>query len=274
MSNSIEQIIQQIESEIQINEQGQGSATIRATSRLAGVDDRSLRKAFESAEQKPSKLATSLMGQGFSAADLALFSESGVPDTAIAIILEYYGHEAGRYCTKEARQVLKAFGAIGLRAWMQRIKGWQEPKQQEPTTPAQMFFEIAKQLVEQERRQLELAQQQQELSQRLAVFEQIQAKAHNELIALPPASSVPEESIDMKVRRIVGNYSSVTGLAQRDVWRNLYQQFRLRYRRIVKKQDRETTLQAFVRMGLVGNLYDLAIELLANKSVVPFRRIS
>ncbi|MCC5640823.1 hypothetical protein LC593_34365 [Nostoc sp. CHAB 5844] len=50
-----------------------------------------------------------------------------------------YAFDAGRYCKQQARLVCKAFNRIGVRAWMQDIKGWNNPQQdnhQPPTTPA------------------------------------------------------------------------------------------------------------------------------------------
>ena len=47
---------------------------------------------------------------------------------AIALILDYYAYDAGRYCTKQARLVCKAFTAIGIRGWMQEILKWKKPE--------------------------------------------------------------------------------------------------------------------------------------------------
>jgi hypothetical protein len=60
---------------------------------MVGVDDSALVRAFQGADLNPSKLATMIMAQGFSPADLRFFAQDGVPDTAIAIIATYYGFE-------------------------------------------------------------------------------------------------------------------------------------------------------------------------------------
>ncbi|MBW4505171.1 MAG: hypothetical protein KME64_01430 [Scytonematopsis contorta HA4267-MV1] len=120
-------IIEQIQSEIEVDFQGKGKASIRATARLAGVDDKSLRLAFESAELTPSTLAQKLLAQGFDAAELQLMSKTGIPDLAISTVLEYYALDAGRYCKEQAKLAYKAFAAIGIRSWMQQIKGWHQP---------------------------------------------------------------------------------------------------------------------------------------------------
>ncbi|MEH2062175.1 MAG: hypothetical protein V7K50_07830 [Nostoc sp.] len=96
----IVEIIEQIKQKIEVDANGQAKASLRATARLAGVSDKAIGKVLESANLEPSKLAQMLMQQSFDAANLTDWRTSGIPDTAIAIILEYYAYEAGRYCTK------------------------------------------------------------------------------------------------------------------------------------------------------------------------------
>lgn len=81
---------------------------------MVGVDDSALVRAFQGADLNPSKLATMIMAQGFSPADLSRFAQNGVPDTAIAVIATYYGFEAGRNCTAKARSTVLAFSSIGF----------------------------------------------------------------------------------------------------------------------------------------------------------------
>ena len=119
-------ILQQIKQEIEIDAQGRGKASIRATARLAGVSDTALRKAFNSANLETSKLAIKLMGQGFSSANLSDWSGIGIPDIAVSIILEYFAFDAGRHCTQQANLAYKAFASVGIRTWMRQIKAWQE----------------------------------------------------------------------------------------------------------------------------------------------------
>jgi hypothetical protein len=126
----LDTILVQIKEEIEIDANGKGKASIRATARLAGVDDKSLRVAFESAEQNPSTLATKLIEQGFMGAEQSSWSRVGIPDLAVSIVLEYYAFEAGRYCKEQAKLAYKAFATTGIRIWMQHIKGWQQSKQE------------------------------------------------------------------------------------------------------------------------------------------------
>jgi hypothetical protein len=174
----IAEIIEQISQEIEVDSNGHGKASVRATARLAGVDEKAIRSSLDGAELKPSKLAIILIEHGFQAAELVQWKTNGIPDIAIAIILDYYAHEAGRYCTKQARLVCKAFNTIGVRAWIQDVLGWVKPPNvQQPQSPieiilqnAQNLVAIAQQLFEQDCRQRELEQAilaQQNLNQQL-----------------------------------------------------------------------------------------------------------
>jgi hypothetical protein len=125
----LENVSDRIQQEIEIDIQGHGKASIRATARLAGVSDMALRKAFNSANLEPSELAIKLMEQGFSGANLNDWSGIGIPDIAVSTILEYFAFDAGRYCTEQAKLAYKAFAAVGIRTWMQQIKDWQESKE-------------------------------------------------------------------------------------------------------------------------------------------------
>ncbi|QFS51423.1 hypothetical protein [Nostoc sphaeroides] len=170
----IAEIIEQISQEIEVDANGQAKASVRATARLAGVDDESIRKALKSsADLTPSKLAKELILQGFEAADLADWRTSGIPDTAIAIILEYYAYEAGRYCTKQARLVCRSFNTIGIRAWIQDKLGWTKPTNPSETamTQIQLLAAIAQQMAQQEQHLLQQQQQQTEILHRLKAVE-------------------------------------------------------------------------------------------------------
>ncbi|HLP92221.1 MAG TPA: hypothetical protein VK184_26975, partial [Nostocaceae cyanobacterium] len=125
-------VVDQIRNEIQIDEFGVGKATMRATARLIDVSDVAILKALSGANLNPSKMAQSLIEQGFDAANLESWKTEGIPDIAIAIIAHYYAYEAGRYCTEQAKLVCKAFTAVGIRAWMQDITGWSRQKSNTP----------------------------------------------------------------------------------------------------------------------------------------------
>jgi hypothetical protein len=186
----ITEIIKQISQEIEVDSNGHGKASIKATARLAGVDDESIRKALKSsADPVPSKLAKELMLQGFKATDLNEWRTNGIPDVAmptagvyaIAIILEYYAYEAGRYCTKQARLVCRSFNTIGIRAWIQDKLGWTKPGSNSETAMTQIQLlaaityggrnAIAQQMAQQEQYLLEQQQQQTQILARLKAVE-------------------------------------------------------------------------------------------------------
>lgn len=122
--NNLAIIIEQIKDEIEVDTLGKGKASVRAVSRLVDVQHSSISKALTSGALKPSKIAEILIEQGFEGGALASWKSEGIPDIALALIAHYYAYEAGRYCTTRAKLVCKAFAAIGIRVWIQSIKGW------------------------------------------------------------------------------------------------------------------------------------------------------
>ncbi|MBD2248128.1 hypothetical protein [Nostoc sp. FACHB-888] len=169
----ISQIIEQIKEEIEVDANGQAKASIRATARLAGVDHTAIINHLQSGELKPTKLAQSIIRQGFETGELREWRTIGIPDMAIAIILEYYAYEAGRYCTKQARLVCRSFNTIGIRAWIQDKLGWTKPTSNSETamTQIQLLAAIAQQMAQQEQYLLEQQQQQTQILARLKAVE-------------------------------------------------------------------------------------------------------
>ncbi|MEM9450744.1 MAG: hypothetical protein AAGA75_19740 [Cyanobacteria bacterium P01_E01_bin.6] len=263
MSN-LQQVLEDIRSEIQIMPNGQGIGSIRAAARLCDIQPSSLARQFKGVAQNPSKMAEMLLNNGFDSVALESFSQSGVPDIAIALILEYYAYDAGRYCTEQARKCCGAFRAVGVRSWMQEITGWvKQPQNVDPIlAQLKMLVEVRQGQLDQERRIQEQEQRLKQQDERLKEFEEVRAEAHKQLIALPPSSQdIPFESMDMKVRRLVNDYCASTGIPQAEAFCNLYQQHYYRYRRRLQQLKGESKLQAFVRLGLVDSLYELAVSL-------------
>jgi hypothetical protein len=131
------QIIEQIKEEITVDSNGQGRASIRATARLANVNDAGLLRSLKTAADiSRSKLVEKLIRKGFEPADILEWSQSGIPDLAVAAILHYYGYEAGKRCSEQATRACEAFETIGVRAWMQDITGWTKTPQQPEQPPA------------------------------------------------------------------------------------------------------------------------------------------
>jgi hypothetical protein len=118
---SLDLIIEQISSEIFVNADGVGTASIRGTARLADVTMQTLSRHFKGDSKTTNKIAKILAPYGFNPDN---FSKTGVPDSAVALIVKYYAWMAGERCTEQAKQVDMVFGAIGARTWMQQVKGW------------------------------------------------------------------------------------------------------------------------------------------------------
>jgi len=170
----IAQIIQQIREEISVDADGQGKASIRATARLADVNDAGLLRSLKTAADiSHSKIVEKLICKGFEPAEILGWSQSGIPDIAVATIIHYYGYEAGKRCTQQASLACEAFESIGVRAWIQDLLGWTKPTAPAETamTQIQLLAAIAKHLAEQEQRLLEQQQQQTEILVRIAALE-------------------------------------------------------------------------------------------------------
>lgn len=102
----ITQIIEQIKEEIEVDASGKAKASVRATARLAGVDDESIRKALENMNLEPSKLGQKIRLQRINTDSWHTY---GIPDEGVYLIVEYYAFEAGRYCNPKARQAIAYF---------------------------------------------------------------------------------------------------------------------------------------------------------------------
>jgi hypothetical protein len=170
----VTQIIEQIKQEIEVDASGKGKASIRATARLANVNDAGLLRSLKTAADKNgSKLVEKLISKGFEGAEILLWTELGIPDLAVATILHYYAYEAGKRCTAQAKLACEAFESIGVRAWMRDITGWTKPVSEAETamTQIQLLAAIAQQMAEQEQRLLVQEQQQHNISYRLKAVE-------------------------------------------------------------------------------------------------------
>lgn len=109
---------------ITIGENGHGTITARGAARLLGISNPTL-----SAVRFPKKLAEILTQQGIDPA-VRPFSE-----VALTLIAEYYAYRAQK-TTEQAQQVYRTLAAIGVRTWMQKVKGWTpEPKEIAPSKP-------------------------------------------------------------------------------------------------------------------------------------------
>lgn len=147
-----------IKKEFKVTSEGVAIISIRGAARIAGVDEKALRKNLkikgadfsdskmaETSMVKPkkgadyaipgvdienaSRMAEMLIDAGFDIDILKKFSQLGIPDKALAIILEYYTFEAKDARTQEAKAAYRSFAAIGIRTWVQSELGYSKPQQ-------------------------------------------------------------------------------------------------------------------------------------------------
>jgi hypothetical protein len=117
---NLQQVVENVRSEISVDVDGRGKFSVRAGSRICDIHHSSLQHQFS----KPtSKLYVTLTEAGFNPEDFAV---SGIPDLAMALVVDYYANEAGLNCTEFARQAQRAFSTIGVRTWCQKVVGWTE----------------------------------------------------------------------------------------------------------------------------------------------------
>lgn len=124
---NIEALKFQLASEVKVNADGQSVFSIRAVGRITGIDPSTLRYAFSTGGKTTSKLAETLMQYGFDSGGISAFGQTGVPDTAVAIITGYYANLAGERCTETAKRMSMVFMGIGVRAFAYEVTGYQKP---------------------------------------------------------------------------------------------------------------------------------------------------
>lgn len=141
-------LIEEIKSEFRINDLGQCTVSLRGAARIVGVNQSTLTRQFKGDDLEYSKMVEKLSGSGFEGDALATFSKSGIPDIALALIIEYYAFEAGRYCTEQALNVYRLFAMMGIRAWIQSKLGWKPPQISLPvdSSPLQVLELAAQQM--------------------------------------------------------------------------------------------------------------------------------
>jgi hypothetical protein len=115
-----------VKKEFKLDENGQVFVSFRGAARICNIDHKALSHHF-SGDLKASKLAKTLTEQGF---EVGSFSQTGIPDTVLALVIEYYAFDANK-TTQEALLACRAFAAIGIRVWIQQELGQQELIKQE-----------------------------------------------------------------------------------------------------------------------------------------------
>jgi hypothetical protein len=137
LNSQMTEVLQGIRSEIKVDTEGKGSITRNGLCILLGISRSSLY-----AREIPLKLAEDLATLGFK--DARESFENGIPDIAVACIIKYYALYA-KNTSDNAKILLDAFSAIGIRAWFQDVVGFEKPK---PLTKLEGYKEAQKAMEE------------------------------------------------------------------------------------------------------------------------------
>ncbi|HET8686640.1 MAG TPA: hypothetical protein VFM18_08250 [Methanosarcina sp.] len=125
--SSLIHLPEELKKEFKLHPDGKVSCSIRGLGRMLCVNDTTLGRHF-GAGLETSQIAKTLIAQGFAAAGLQSWSETGVPDTAIPFIAEYYAFDAKQVSDETrnaARSFIRVTSAIGVRTWMQKELGYE-----------------------------------------------------------------------------------------------------------------------------------------------------
>lgn len=146
------QLIQSVAKELRVDENGIGYISIRGAARVCGISHSTLVenlggriKVIKTSQTiagntteggrinsgvdfLTTKLGKKLAQNGFEGVDFF----DGIPDVALAVIIEYYAFEANRI-TPEAQLMMRALAAVGVRSLIHQVTGWKAPVVKEPT---------------------------------------------------------------------------------------------------------------------------------------------
>lgn len=137
LNSQLTEVLQGIRSEIKVDTDGKASITRNGLCVLLGIS----RSTF-SVSRFPQKLAESLTAIGF--IDVSRSFEQGVPDIAVACVIEYFSFDAQKV-SENAKVLYRAFAAVGVRAWFQEVVGFEKPK---PVSKLEGYKEAQKAMTE------------------------------------------------------------------------------------------------------------------------------
>lgn len=120
LNSQLTEVLQGIRSEIKVDTEGKGTISSNGLALLLGISHSLL-----NCDRQPKKLAEMLTELGFDDCDREF--KNGIPDIAVACIIKYYALYAQR-TSNNAKVLLDAFSAVGIRAWFQDVTGFEKPK--------------------------------------------------------------------------------------------------------------------------------------------------
>jgi len=222
MDNELQQVAENIKDEL-VYQNGVIKFSIRASARLIGVDEKTVRNA----DKKEGKISEFLSYCGINLRNLNI-SENGIPDYAHAMITKYYAYHAGNHCKELARKADLVFTAIGVRAWGKQLLGINDEQKQQTEPPKSLPPELKLEYIrEVQRVSTEFAEVQPKLAQELTdammndiTGRQKQITASNLRGVVEIACEMGyEKAKDSKIRSNLGRFvkSQVGHLAQQEL---------------------------------------------------------
>lgn len=133
LNSQMTEVLTGIRSEIKVDSEGKGSITRYGLCQLLGIRADNL-----IVERMSKKLAEMLTELGFGVVEREF--KNGIPDVAVACIIKYYALYAQR-TSNNAKILLDAFSAIGIRSWFQDLVGYEKPKPQTELERAKQAYE-------------------------------------------------------------------------------------------------------------------------------------
>jgi hypothetical protein len=122
--SSLAQVIESVKSEIKVNSDGKGFVSIRGLARLVDTTQSHISEYISGVHEAPKKMLERLNSVGFEGVPED-WSQTGIPDLACSAFILYYALDAREYKGRQqAKNVLSAYVAIGIRSWLQDATGY------------------------------------------------------------------------------------------------------------------------------------------------------
>lgn len=260
--------------ELRVDENGEGYASINAAAVLFGITRQTLFNHFNHVSLKPSKLARTLMENGFSDVSLEGFSKTGIPSEAMHIICCYYAMLAPVHNrTEEAVFLSLKMGAKTWRMAIQELTGYEPPNptpEPAPLPPAEEPKALPSDEVAELRGMVTLLRDEvrilTERYQDLSGFNEFLCGKYHEFqkeLAVLKANNTERSTnnpaqLRSEIKEMINAVAFEQDSDHRVLWGKLYQAFQHTYGVCPEPESGESRLDAFMRHDLVGPLHRVA----------------
>lgn len=273
---TFQNIPDEIKSEFSIDSTGKATISIRGAARLLGIHKSNL-----DGGNFPQKLTQTLTVKGF---QVATFASDGIPDSAFALIAEYYALDAGKWTNAQAKAVYRAFAAIGVRTWIQEQLKW-TPTLPTPIVQTQSvtvdnkidaLLAVSQNLIAAIVDTRQIAQSAQsgviEIKNYLDRKEEERKQAEKTLGSiLEPTVEAPQKTPRMQLRLLIDKYCFVTGKNHKTVWSELHREIEVRcevslhntLQKLIQSGKKDANkLDAIEHLGLMEKALAITVEVL------------